>query len=458
MKTRHVLVAAMALAVLAAACATEGESTTTMSEQPEPSETTTTSAGPAVPTESATTGDLVRAEMPRDAAPDVTDNEIAALVAGDTKFAFDLFRVAAAGGENTMLSPLSIATALTMTYGGARTATAQEMAATLHLGLLDDRIHAARNELDLRITTETTPQLPDSDSQPFTISTANSVWGQPGYPFLEAFLDLLARDYDAGMYLADFAGDTEGARIAINDWVEEETQGRIKDLIPPGILTPLTVMVLVNVIWFKANWAAPFDPDRTTAGDFTLLDGTTVEATLMHNLITTQYSKGDGFASAVIPYSGDADMIVVLPDAGRFEEVAAAFGSDDLDVRSNGGTRLLDLTMPRFEFEAEFRLKGALRELGMVAAFNPPPGPQSADLTGITERRELFVEDVVHKSFIKVDEQGTEAAAATAVIINQLSRPSPATLTLDRPFLFAIQHRSTGEILFIGQVTNPTVG
>jgi serpin B len=284
------------------------------------------------------------------------------------------------------------------------------------------------------------------------------VWGQPDYPFLEAFLDILARDYDAGMYLADFANDTEGARVAINDWVEEKTEGRIQDMIPPGLLTSMTRMVLVNAIWFKANWATQFEPALTAPGDFTLLDGSTVEAQLMRGNVTMPYTTGDGFAAAAIPYAGDADMVVVLPDPGRFAEVAAAFSSDDLDVRVTGGQRDVDLTMPKFEFEAQFGLKNALQGLGMVEAFNPPPGPGTADFSGITEGRELYVQDVVHKSFIKVDEQGTEAAAATAVILGLTGLPQRATLTLDRPFLFAIEHRSTGEILFIGQVTNPTVG
>jgi len=460
-RTRHIVALAMAVAVFAAACGSESEPTTTMTEPTESSTPSTPptseTAAPADSPEPAASGELIRAEVPRDTAPDVTNDEIAALVAGNTEFAFDIFRVAAAGGENTMLSPHSIATALTMTYAGARATTAEEMATTLHLRLLDDRIHAARNELDLRVTAEP-PQVPDDDSQPFTVNTANSVWGQPDYPFLEAFLDILARDYDAGMYLADFANDTEGARVAINDWVEEKTEGRIQDMLPPGVLTPLTRMVLVNAIWFKANWATQFEPDLTAPGNFTLLDGNTVETPLMHGNVTMPYTTGDGFSAAAIPYAGDAEMVVVLPDAGRFEEVAAALSSNDLDVTVAGEQREVDLTMPKFEFEAQFGLKNALQELGMVEAFNPPPGPGTADFSGITEGSELYVQDVVHKSFIKVDEQGTEAAAATAVILGLTSLPQRATLTLDRPFLFAIKHRSTGEILFIGQVTNPTVG
>jgi serpin B len=460
MKPRQIVATAVALAVLAGACGTESESTTTMTDSTQPPTTSTTSPSTS-PTSSvppAATGELVRAEVPRTTATDVDDAEIAELVAGNTEFAFDIFRVAGANGGNTMLSPNSIATALTMTYAGARATTAEEMAATLHLALLDDRLHAARNELDLRVTA-TPPQAPDDDSQPFTISTANSVWGQPDYPFLDAFLDILAEDYDTGMYLADFANDTEAARVAINDWVEEETQGRIQDMIPPGALTAMTRMVLVNAIWFKANWAVPFEPDLTLPGPFTLLDGSTVEADLMRGNIMMPWIDGDGYVAVSIPYAGDADMVVVLPDEGRHDDILTTFGPDQLTtIARDGERRAVDLTMPKFEFTAEFGLKGALEELGMVEAFSPPPGPNTADFSGITAGGELYVQEVVHKSFIKVDEQGTEAAAATAVILGLTSLPERATVTLDRPFLFIIKHRSTGEILFMGQVTNPTVG
>jgi len=216
-------------------------------------------------------------------------------------------------------------------------------------------------------------------------------------------------------------------------------------------------MVLVNAIWFKANWQSQFEPDLTAPGPFTRLDGSTVEAELMHGNITMPWASGDGYVATSIPYAGDADMVVVLPDADRFDEVVATFGPDQLDAISAGSERrAVDLTMPKFEFEAEFGLKAALQELGMVESFIAPPGAGTADFSGITEGQELYVQDVVHKSFIKVDEQGTEAAAATAVILGLTSLPQPATVTLDRPFLFIIKHRSSGELLFIGQVTDPS--
>jgi serpin B len=449
MSSRTLIALFLALVLLAAACGTESEPTTTPSG---PDETTT--SGAPTPTTPVAAGELVRADLPRATATGVTDEEIAQLVAGNAEFAFDLFRVIA-GDENTMLSPNSIAAALTMTYGGARTTTAEEMRTVLRLALLDERIHAARNELDLRVNAEP-PVNPADDSQPFAIRTSNSVWGQPGYPFLDAFLELLATDYDAGVQLADFASDPDGARVAINDWVEERTEGRIEDLIPPGVINQATRLVLVNAIWFKANWANQFDPAQTAPGPFTLLDGSTVGAEMMHGTSTMRYATGDGWESVTVPYAGDADMVVVLPDLGRFAEIAAGFGPEDLAAITAGAeVRSVDLTMPKFEFVSEFGLKEPLRTLGMVEAFNPPPGEGTADFTGITAERELFVQDVVHKSFIKVDEQGTEAAAATAVIIGLSAAPPPATMTLDHPFLFVIQHRSTGEILFIGQVTNP---
>jgi len=402
-----------------------------------------------------TTAQFIRAEAARATDTDVTDAELEALVAGNTDFAFDLLHSLAAG-DNTILSPYSIAAALTMTYGGAVGTTADEMRQTLHLALPDERVHAARNELDLRITTEA-PPVEGDDRTPLSIRVANSLWGQEGYPFREEFLELLAANYDAGMNLADFAAAAEEARLAINSWVEEETEGRIVDLIPEGVITELTRLVLVNAIWFKANWAQPFDPERTAPGSFELLDGTEVTAALMHGSFRTPYTEGDGYQAVLLPYAGDASMIIVLPAQGRFEEVRASFDDGALDdIRNRAGDHLVELTMPKFEFRSQEGLQPTLRGLGMVSAFTEASLPGGADFTGMTERRELVIQDVIHQAFITVDEEGTEAAAATAVVIGETSAPAPAVVVIDRPFLFVIEHTSTGEVLFIGQVTNPS--
>jgi serpin B len=329
------------------------------------------------------------------------------------------------------------------------------MRSALHLGLPDERVHAARNELDLRISAE--PAVPeDEEGEPFAVQVANSLWGQAGYPFLDEFLALLAENYDAGMHLVDYVAATEEARLSINAWVEEQTEGRIVDLIPGGVITDLTRLVLVNAIWFKASWAIPFDPDRTRDGPFRLLDGGDVSVPLMHGDLRLPYAEGDGFQAVRLPYAGDASMLVIVPDSGRFQEVVDRLDASDLEaIRRAESEHLVELSMPKFEFRSQSPLKPALQELGMVAAFTEPSLPGGADFTGMTDARELFIHQVVHQAFITVDEEGTEAAAATAVIVGRESAPTPATVSIDRPFLFFIEH-ITGELLFIGQVTDPS--
>jgi len=443
------------LALVAAGCGDNG----TVSPG---TEGTPTSAAPVTssPLGYDPTAELVRAEVPRATATDVTAAELGALIDGNDAFAIDLYRAAAAD-QNLILSPYSIATALTMTMAGARGTTADEMRTVLHLDLLEERIHVARNELDLQISSEQAISEGD-DREPFTIRTANSIWGQRGYPFLDAFLELLAADYDAGLRLADFAADPEAARLAINAWVEEKTEGRISDLIPSGSIDPLTRLVLVNAIWFKANWDEAFDPELTRDFPFTLLDGSTIDVPMMRSSDRSlAYADGDGFVAVSIPYTGDASMLVLLPDEGAFSDVVAAFGADELAaLDAELSARAINLTLPSFEIRSDLGLNALLRSLGMESAFIPPPGPIGADFTGITATPELYVSEVIHQAFIKVDEGGTEAAAATAVIIRATSAPidRPLDLTIDRPFLFLIRHGGTGEILFMGQVTNPRVG
>lgn len=421
-------------------------------QQPSPSPST---SPPAVPPAEPGGAELARADVARATSTDVTAAELAMLVAGDTDFAIDLFQVAADEG-NALLSPYSVAAALTMTYAGARGNTAHEMRGVLHLALPDDRIHAARNELDLRITAEPAV-LEGEDGEPFAIRVANSLWGQAGYPFQEEFLALLAENYDAGMNLVDYVAAAEQARQTINAWVEEQTDGRIVDLIPEGVITDLTRLVLVNAIWFKASWATHFDPDLTRDGPFRLLDAGEVTVPLMHGNLRLPYADGDGFQAVRLPYAGDASMLIILPDPGGFEQMVDRLSASDIDaIRSAESEHLVELSMPTFEFRSELQLKPALQELGMVAAFTGPSLPDGADFTGIIEARELLIHDVVHQAFIAVDEEGTEAAAATAVIIGLESAPMPATVSIDRPFLFLIEHGATGELLFIGQVTNPS--
>ena len=209
----------------------------------------------------------------------------------------------------------------------------------------------------------------------------------------------------------------------------------------------------MNAIWFKANWFEPFDPGRTEVGTFTMLDGTEIETPLMRANLQTGYAVSDSFEAVRLSYAGDAAMVILLPEEGSPADLAGSLDVTDLDIAWQ--QRSVDITLPSFEFESEISLKPALQMLGMVAAFELPEG-DGADFTGITEVRELFVTDAFHKTFIALDEEGTEAAAATAIVVGLTSAPEPATFTADRPFLFWIEHGSTGEMLFLGQVTDPS--
>ncbi len=431
-------------ALITAACGGTDAMTTTTS----PDTTGTTGGGE--PAEF-TPGDLIAIDVSQVTA-DVAAGDVDAVVASDTAFGLDLFGVIA-GDENVMVSPYSIATALSMLYPGARGVTADEIAEVLHLSVDDAVLHAARNAIDARLA-ETPPPMGEDDTRaPFTIRPANSAWGQGGYPFLDEYLLTLAENYGAGLRVVDYVGDPEGSRQIINAWVEEATEDRIEDLIPEGAITVDTRLSLVNAIWFKANWSEPFDPERTEPGAFTLLDGIEVETPLMRANLQTGYAVADSFEAVRLPYAGDAAMIILLPNEGSPVELAEALDVDDLDIVWQ--QRSVDITLPSFEFESEVSLKPALQMLGVVAAFQPPVG-DGADLTGITEVRELFVTDAFHKTFIALDEEGTEAAAATAIVVGLTSAPEPATFTADRPFLFWIEHGSTGEMLFLGQVTDPS--
>jgi len=250
----------------------------------------------------------------------------------------------------------------------------------------------------------------------------------------------------------DFINATEAARQTINQWISDQTKDKIKDLIQPGVLDPSVRLVLTNAIYFKGKWAAPFEKNSTYDGLFTLLDGSTVSAPMMNQVHSFKYAEGEGYQAVELPYrDSDAAMLVVLPQAGRFDQVEAAF-SADLLARISGELepRSVNLTMPKFTYESEFYLADALTQMGMPAAFS------DADFSGMTGKRDLLISEVVHKAFVAVDEEGTEAAAATAVVMKETAMiVGDVELKADRPFLFLIRDTRTGTILFAGRVLNP---
>lgn len=398
-------------------------------------------------------GQRVASSKARDTAPVVSGANLATLTEGNRAFATEMYHGLTRPGENLFFSPHSISLALAMTYAGARGDTKTEMAAALNFSLPDADTHAAFNALDLALKSRR--NLPaETSGDGFALSIVNQTWGQIGTPFEDEFLDVLAVNYGAAMYLLDFASDPDGSRSAINDWVSAQTNDRIVDLLPGGSVTANTRLVLANAIYFKASWSAPFKASRTTQDAFTLQDGSAITAPTMHGNLETAYASGDGWALAEIPYVGeDLDMTVLVPDAGRFAEIEGALDQPFLDAAwAAATTHDVAFSLPRFTFKTEASLVEPLKVLGMNAAFNSA----EADFTGMSTALDLYITGVYHQAFVAVDETGTEAAAATAVIAGTTSAPEPATLTVDRPFIVLIRDRPTGAILFLGRVLNPT--
>ncbi len=394
-------------------------------------------------------GALLQSDRPR-LTSDATDAETAELIAGNSAFAFDLYqRLREEQDGNLFYSPYSTSLALAMTYAGARGETEQQMAATMHYTLPQERLHPAFNALDTTLTS----YGDDKDEDAFQLHIANAIWGQEGYEFLRTFLDTLAENYGAGLRTVDLVNETEAARQMINDWVSEQTEEKIQDLIPKGMLDPMARLVLTNAIYFNGKWVLPFEKSNTRDEPFTLLDGSTVSVPMMSQIENFKYAEGDGFQAVELPYrDSNASMLLVLPGTGRFEEIEGAFSAKSVTAITEDLTpQQVHLFVPKFTFESEFNLSETLIQMGMPAAFG------NADFSGMTGNRDLFISDVVHKAFVAVDEEGTEAAAATAVIMVEAEPmiQDAILMKLDRPFLFLIRDNGTGTILFVGRVLNP---
>jgi serpin B len=398
-------------------------------------------------------GQEVRSDKARDTAPNVSAEDRAALVGGATDFALRLHQQLASQPGNLIYSPLSVSTALAMLYAGARGDTESQMAEALGYTLPQDRLHPAMNWLDLELSSRADADPGEGGGQPFTLRIVNHLWGQTGFSFLPAFLDTLAVSYDAGLSLFDFTKEAAAARVAINDWVAAQTHDRIKDLLPEGLPTPDTRLVLTNAVYFYASWMHPFEHSATHDAPFHLDGGSDVSVPTMHKVDDDgAFAAGDGYVVAEMPYvGGQVAMTLVVPDAGRFDEIEASLTAERLDAMiADLHPSALDIAMPSFQFELGLSLPQALAALGMVDAFGP-----KSDLSGIDGARDLFVQAIIHKAFIKVDEDGTEAAAATAVVVGDTAEPIRDTVNVDRPFLFFLRDRGTGAILFVGRVTNP---
>jgi serpin B len=364
--------------------------------------------------------------------------------------------VRASGDGNAIVSPVSVWEALAMTHAGARGETAAEIAKVL--GMPDDRTAIAVAAEALRTT------LAAAKGETIALDVANRLWVQQGKRLEDEFVGLLEARYGAGAGSVDFVGATEAARQEINGWVSDHTAKKIEDLLKPGILSPLTRLVLTNAVYMKAAWATPFEKAATAPEPFHVAAGKTAEVPFMHRSGRLAAGRVGEGAPAVtvceIPYAGgQLAMLLIVPDA--VDGLAAVLGGLDGKTlagwRQAGGLRprQVNLAFPKWMARKPLALNDALASLGMKQAF----APGAADFSGIDGTRDLFVSAVVHEGFVDVSEEGTEAAAATGVVIGVRSalppQEEPLEVRADRPFAWAVVHQGTGAVLFAGTVTDP---
>lgn len=372
------------------------------------------------------------------------------IVEGNNMFAFELYsELLKENHGNIFISPWSIETALAMAYEGARGETAKEMRNVLHLP----------EDNNTRWDDFRTIQMQINDpNNKYQLNTANAFWGQDNYPFKDEYLIILENYYLSEANYVNFYKDPEGSRVIINDWVEERTNEKIKDLIPPNVIDSTTMLVLTNAIYFKANWTYQFDTKSTTDEPFALADGGHVNVPMMRiadDTIKWNYTETDDYQALEFPYEGnDLSMMVILPKDNDMSGLQSSLDAQMFtQIRSDLSPTNVHLYLPRFKIEAKYFLKeeNYLPNMGMVKAF------AGADFSGITDKEAIFISNVIHQSFMEVNEEGTEAAAATAVIFKNgsASEPPVEVFRADHPFIFVIKQKDSGNILFLGKVEDP---
>jgi len=392
--------------------------------------------------EFATTDPFAVRKLPTEIAADVPP-----IVEANTRFALDLYtRVRSSTPGNLFLSPFSISTALNMTFAGAGGKTAKEMATVLHTGAIEN-LHPVYGALVASLDR-------GADLDGYDLEVANSLWAQKEAPIREPFIATLRDHYSAGFEQVDFQSDAEGARAAINGWVERSTADRIHNLFPPGTVTQDTRLVLANAIYFKGLWATQFKRQRTRNGTFQVAADRTVEVPMMSADIRLPVTFDRGVSVLEMPYQGDdLSMVILLPEqADGLPALEASLTPEKLAGWFGAlAEQRIALTMPRFRMTSEFELARVLAELGMPSAFRCG----EADLSAMTAANDWCLAAVRHKAFVEVNEEGTEAAAATGISVGIVSMPP--SFTADHPFLFLIRDKVTGSLLFLGRVVDPSV-
>jgi serpin B len=377
---------------------------------------------------------------------DAREHQAIMAAAANNAFGFDLFQrlVDSNQGKNVFLSPYSISSALAMSYAGARGKTAREMAAALRYGDASDAIHPAFRSL--------TEDLQKSGQKGCRLYVANALWGQQDYSFQKEFLGLVDRHYAGGFNTVDYIGATETARQRINQWIMQHTAEKIKELIARGDLDVDTRLVLTNAIYFKGDWTRRFSEQMTRKNPFWLESGQAVDVPMMADSGVYSYAEPDDSLQVLeLPYEGDAlTMVVLLPRKGRRALEQDVTSQNLAAWLSALHQEEVELFLPKFKFQSKFYLKKTLKSMGMHDAFD-----ERADFSAMTGRKDLYIGKVIHQADIEVNEEGTEAAAATAVIMQRKSVPQRVVFRADHPFIFLIRHKPTGTILFMGKVMNP---
>jgi serpin B len=383
----------------------------------------------------------------------------------------DLLAKGTDANTNALLSPYSIQSALAMTYAGAAGETRTQMAKVLHYPEDETALHQSFTDLQkaLEAVTKTTAERAKiakdqgGPGEPFVLTVANRLFGQDGYAFRQPFLELVKDRYRAPLEMMDFIHNADKERLKINGWVEEQTHKRIRDLIPANGLNDETRLVLVNAIYMKAPWAETFSEGTTQPLPFQVKGTETLKVPTMRRTAHMGYAKREGYQVITVPYiGGDMQLLVLLPDAkDGLAAMEAKVTPDILSGCAKPGTSEVELFLPRFKMEPPlFKLGKVLCSLGMAGAFDKPQGSANFDRMAPRKPNDyLYISEVFHKTFLALDEKGTEAAAATAVVMMRatafIEKPKPLEVRVDRPFLFAIQHRPSGTCLFLGRVTDP---
>jgi serpin B len=368
------------------------------------------------------------------------------VVEGNNHFALDLYARLRDRPGNLFFSPYSVSTALALTSAGARGETAEQMARTLHLTLPGERLHSAFAAVNAALT--------GGKPTGYKLYTANALWAQKGFDFLPEFVQLAKDFYGARATDVDFQGASEEARQTINAWVEQQTNDKIRELLKPGVINSLTRLVLTNAIYFKGTWSHPFDARRTREEDFQVTDERKVRVPLMQQRVHAGFLEDGAVQLLELHYAGDnLSFVAVLPrKPDGLPALEQALSVDRLATWLGKVHQAeVQVTLPRFKLTEEFDLTRTLPEMGMSAAFDG----SRADFSGLDGKKDLYISAVVHKAFVDVNEEGTEAAAATGVAIARAAVLRTPTFRADHPFLFLIRDMRSGSILFLGRLADP---